>query len=62
MNFYKAEIVKLNKKDLAMLEIKGVKFEYNKINFANYDEIIEGEPVFCNSHPKELYGVLQMVE
>ena len=53
--FYRAEIVKLNKKkDLAMLEIKGVKFEYNKINFANYDEVIEGEPVFAIGHPKEL--------
>ena len=53
--FYQATLIKFNKhKDLAMIEVKGLNFNYNKIKIGKFMDTKEGEPVFAIGHPNEL--------
>ncbi len=53
---YKGKVVKTNKKkDLAMIEIKGIYHKIKTVNFGSFNEVKVGEMAFAIGHP-EGYG------
>ncbi len=49
---YTGKVIKINKKkDLAMIEVKGLSSKFTKIKFASYKDLRIGETVFAIGHP-----------
>ncbi len=50
---YKGKVVKINqKKDLAMIEIKGISHKVKPVIFGSFDKVKEGQMGFAIGHPK----------